>query len=424
MKDKKTEMFFDTARWESILDKAYMKGIDKDMLEELCTPSQRLRLYEAVTNGNYAIAPPHIAEIPKEDGSMREVYVNEPIDRIFLSLYNEILFEMFPDAIHPNCKSYQKGIGCGKIVTEISDIISKTNGVAGYKADLSKYFDSVPLEIVEETLKKFYTESPLDDIIWDYYRNDLVFDKENNLIQRYGSLKQGCAVASFLANTTLYDVDEAISKLDVLYVRYSDDIMILGKEADKGMAILREMLDEKGLTLNPKKVEKIERGKWVTFLGFNINGKDITFSRKTIKKFQKEIEERMWGAKSTEGMIHSVNKYLYHGYVKNQRDFGFGTYFLPTVNNKHDLAQLDHFIKDAIRAVDSGKRRIGGLGENRELREGTIQRGKGKNVRGNREKWRDKYGTDFIDGYYTLPCMREAMRCGKSVYETMVNSAL
>ena len=46
------------------------------------------------------------------------------------------------DWIHPQCKSYQKGIGCGKVVQELSHHIAKYD--KGFKADLSKYFDSVP----------------------------------------------------------------------------------------------------------------------------------------------------------------------------------------------------------------------------------------------------------------------------------------
>ena len=125
--DIKLEKFFDIQRWEAMLEKSYDKRIDMGLLRHLCYPQNRLQLLNAITSGHYEIAPPHIARIPKDNGDFREVYVNEPIDRIFLSLYNDVLFEMFGDKIHPACKSYQKGIGCGKVVQEVSKQIVKIN---------------------------------------------------------------------------------------------------------------------------------------------------------------------------------------------------------------------------------------------------------------------------------------------------------
>lgn len=424
--DKKLEMFFDHDRWEMLIDRADQKGIDKKLLISLCEPKTRVRLLEHISSGKYRIAPPHIAEIPKDDGTMREVFVNEPIDRIFLSLYNDLMFELYHDAIHPACKSYQKGIGCGKIVKEISARVADLpDNIPAYKADLSKYFDSVNLQTVEKTLKRFSTGSVLDQIIWEYYHNDLVFDKQNNLIKRYGSLKQGCAFASFLANVILYPIDEVLSHLDILYVRYSDDILMIGPDAETAITCLKAMLTPMGLALNPKKIERIRPDKWFSFLGFSIKGTDITFSKKTVRNFQKEIEHRtIKNRKQTvEQAVRSVNSYLHRGYIIDGNRFGFGSYFLPIVNVKADLITMDNFVKDCIRAVDSGKRTIGGIGVNTYLPEGVVQRGKGKNVTANRQKWKDKYGDEVISGYYTLSCMQNAIRQGKSVYESLVRCA-
>ena len=68
---------------------------------------------EAMLNGKYQITPPHIAQIPKDNGEFRTVYVNEPIDRIILNIANDLLFDLMPEMIHPACKSYQVGIGSG-----------------------------------------------------------------------------------------------------------------------------------------------------------------------------------------------------------------------------------------------------------------------------------------------------------------------
>ena len=422
MEDIKLQRFFDINRWEAILEKSYDKRIDMGLLRRLCSPSARYQLLTAIQNDKYRIFPPHIARIPKDNGDFREVYVNEPIDRIFLSLYNDVLFEMFGDKIHPACKSYQKGIGCPQTVKEISKkICSMTGNKVGYKADLSKYFDTVRIDVIDKALDELDTGSPLDKIVREYYHNDLVFDADGNLIEHYGSLKQGCAVASFLANYVLRDIDAKLNEMDILYCRYSDDILMIGKDADKALEMLSKMLATKGLKLNPKKVEPIKKDAFFTFLGFNICGPKITFSKKSIKNFQREIEERTIKSKnSTVKAIHQVNKYLYEGYIVDNTRFGWGAYFLPTVNVQEDVQELNRFVMDCIRAVDSGKIKVGGLGENKQLKGKVVCRGTGKNVTANRQKWKTKNGGDYIDGYITLTAMQNALKMGKAVYEALL----
>lgn len=426
MEDIKLQKFFDITRWEAMLEKSYNKGIDMGLLRQLCQPQNRLQLLNAIVNDNYRISPPHIAKIPKDNGDFREVYVNEPIDRIFLSLYNDVMFEMYGHLIHPSCKSYQKGIGCPQIVKEISNkICHMPNGCVGYKADLSKYFDSVRIDVIDKALDELSTSSPLDKIVKEYYHTDLVFDVDGNLVEHYGSLKQGCAFAAFLANYVLKDIDAVLSKMDILYYRYSDDILMVGKDADRALETLQQMLKEKGLVLNPKKVESLSRDTFFTFLGFNILGPNITFSKKSIKNLQKEIEARTIKTDySTEKAIHQVNKYLYEGYIVDDKQFGWAAYFLPTVNVREDINELNMFIMDCIRAVDSGKKKIGGVGENKQLKFKVVCRGTGKNVRANRDKWKTKYGTDNINGYLSLSVMQRALRMGKSVYEALLTDVM
>ena len=224
MTDILLQKFFEMERWEQALETGVDKHIDKGELRKLCSPEIRIAMYNAIVSDNYEIAPPHQVQIPKDNGDMRIVYVNENIDRIFLSIVNNLFFEMFPEFIHNACKSYQSGIGCGKIVQEVSRQMIKTdNEKVGVKLDLSKYFDSVPIKYVDEIFDRMEDKvgkSKIIDIVRKYYHTDLCFDFNGNLIEHFQSLKQGCAVASFLADAVLYHLDDTVSKLNVYYVRY------------------------------------------------------------------------------------------------------------------------------------------------------------------------------------------------------------
>ena len=148
--DKILDMFFEPGRWQYAIAKGVDKDINKATLYQLTTPEARSLMYQRMRDGQYKIMPPHTAEIPKDNGDFRTVYVNEPCDRIVLSIANDLFFELMPEMLHPQCKSYQKGIGCGKVVQEVSSRICNAGGkTVGWKSDLSKYFDSVPVSFID-----------------------------------------------------------------------------------------------------------------------------------------------------------------------------------------------------------------------------------------------------------------------------------
>ena len=413
------QKFFEKERWEDALEIGVDKHIDKGELRKLTSPEVRLALYNAIVSDNYEIAPPHQVQIPKDNGDMRIVYVNENVDRIFLSIANNLFFEMFSEFVHKSCKSYQSGIGCGKIVQEVSRqvINTKTNEV-GLKADLTKYFDRVPIRYIDDIFDRMEAKvgkSKIINIVRKYYHTDLCFDFNGELIEHYQSLKQGCAVASFLADAVLYDIDSAVSELGVYYVRYSDDLLALGTGWNKAYVLIKKMLDEMELELNPKKVEILLKDRWFKFLGFYIKGNQITLAKSRVKSFQKEIEARTIKQRkiSMAKAINQVNNYLYKG----DGQYSWATSVLPIINVDKDIDALNEFVMDAIRACATGKKKIGGLGSVNNKEDCTILRGTGKNVSANRNKTEKE-----IDGYLSIRCMQNAILTRRPVYETLVRS--
>ena len=417
MNDVLLQKFFEMERWEKAIETGVDKHIDKGELRKLCSPQFRALMCERIINDNYEIAPPHQVAIPKDNGDMRIVYVNENVDRIFLSIANDLFFEMFPEFIHPSCKSYQKGIGCGKIVQQMSREMGKVNrSDVGFKADLTKYFDTVPLQYIDEIFNRMEQKvgkSKIIDVVRKYYHTDLCFDIEGNLIEQYQSLKQGCSMASFLADAVLYHIDKAINSLNVYYVRYSDDLLVVGNDWKDAYVLAKTMLTDMEMTLNPKKVEFVYKDKWVKFLGFNIKGDMITLSKNRLKTFQKEIESRTVKQRkiTLKRALNQVNSYLYKG----DGQYSWATSVLPIINVQKDVDELNEFVMDCLRAVQTGKKKIGGLGSVSDRADYTILRGVGKNVKANRMKTEKE-----IEGYLSIRCIQNALLTNRAVYETLV----
>jgi hypothetical protein len=383
--------------WKSDLEKSHDKGLI-DVAEKLVDPNARSQVYCAIKDGTYQIMPPREQLIPKDNGDFRTVYICSDIDRVVLTIINNLLFELCPEMIHKNCKSYQKGLSTQKTVKEVvRNIQNMKSNTIGLKVDLTKYFDSVPICFIDEMFDKVEEKlgkSKVIDMLRRFYHQDLCFDLNGNLVQHYFSLGQGVATASWLANAILYNIDEEISKMNVYYVRYSDDLLLIGKDWQKAEVRLRELLAEKELVLNPKKVEVLKKDKFFKFLGFSIRGNEISLSKDRIKTFQKEIENRTIKSNfSYQKAINQVMKYLYG----DMRDNGYSwsTACLTTINVKEDIQTMNNFVMDCLRAVKTGKKKLYGLGYKPNKKAGVITAGRGQNVTSNRNKT-DKIIPDYI----------------------------
>lgn len=383
--------------WKSDLEKSHDKGII-DVAEKLVDPNARSQVYCAIKDGTYQIMPPREQLIPKDNGDFRTVYICSDIDRVVLTIINNLLFELCPEMIHKNCKSYQKGLSTQKTVKEVvRNIQNMKSNIIGLKVDLTKYFDSVPIRFIDEIFDKVEEKlgkSKVIDMLRKFYHQNLCFDLEGNLVEHYFSLGQGVATASWLANAILYNIDEEISKMNVYYVRYSDDLLLIGKDWQKAEVRLRELLAEKELVLNPKKVEVLKKDKFFKFLGFSIRGNEISLSKDRIKTFQKEIENRTIKSNfSYQKAINQVMEYLY-GDIRDN-GYSWSTACLTTINVKEDIQTMNNFVMDCLRAVKTDKKKLYGLGYEPNKKTGVITAGRGQNVTSNRNKT-DKIIPDYI----------------------------
>ena len=410
--------FFELERWQKAMDTAVDKGISRALLRQMAEPQTRIALYRAIAAQNYNIDPPRAVRIPKDTrGNYRTVYVNAPADRVILSIANDLLFQLTPERVHPSCKSYLTGIGPGRVVIEASQRIAAMQSlgeVVGWKGDLSKYFDSVPITFVDQAfamVEQEHGHSALIDMLRRYYHCDEYVDTNGNIAHKFMSLRQGCAVSAWLSDVLLYHIDQQLSQLNGYYVRYSDDMLFVGPDHENAREVLDSELGNMQLRLNPDKVEPLRSDRWFCFLGFAVKGKQISLSQRRLKKFSQMIDLATHRAKDMAHAVRRVNRVLYRGHDR----FSWATQVLPVINCRHDIDVLNAYVMDAIRAAHTGHHRIGGLGFDAAGADGCIVRMKGRNVAANR-----KAAPSDIPGYLSLGCMRKALKTSRAAYDTLV----
>lgn len=424
MQNKLLELMFQKERWEDLIDKAELKGIDKSELRQYCKPEVRAALYLRIKNNDLEFMPSRMVNIPKDTpGEFRTVFVGDTCERILCSLINDCLFELFPEMVHKSCTSYQKGIGTGRVVKHLSNVLQTVEGnIIGARYDFHHYFDTVKREaimsmfdIVEQKLGFDKGTEPVMNLLRRTWNSDWVFDLEGNLIQQYNGIRQGNACGSWLADVVLYELDEFMSNKYSAYYRYSDDLIVIHDDVEEITKDITNIITKYGVSLNLKKTETLYKDRWFKFLGFNLKDNLITLSKSRVKNFQREVENRTIKQQniSLKKAINQVNSYLYKGNL----EYSWATSVLPIINVEKDIETLNTFVMDAIRACATGKKKIGGLGSVNNKADYTILRGVGRNVTANRAKTEKE-----IENYLTIGCMRNALLTSRAAYDTLVRS--
>lgn len=436
------EFHLNTKMHENAILHAHEKGAKLNELNVLMQPQAWDILTESIYENRYSTDITEIHYINKANGmpityeeslklpKVREIYVMQKLDRIIWNMFYQIGYKYLAEMIHPLCVSYKKGESTQTTARKINKALINYGNYSVIKGDLSKYFDSVPLWVIDEYLDIFEEKYPSS--MWkpirEFYHTDLV-KINGETVERYGSLKQGCAFACLLADIILRDIDEAMSKLNVTYYRYSDDFIIIGrkKDVENAFRMFCSMLNNKGMKLNETKTERHNQNNWFTFLGFRFKREKITFSEKAIKNIRMNIKERTINKckqlkrplteNEIEKAIDDLQYYFFKGCESHPA--GMLTYQFGAINDIHDIQRIDEYCKDCIRACKTNKTELFGLGtswDDHGIQDIDLEKypyGKGKNVKANYEKYpelpREK-------GWYSLVHMYNSYIAGKDIY--------
>lgn len=439
MEDRILEsIFLDVGLWSEVIEHGLRRGMPRYVVAQLQDPHFRADLCDRIADREYQISPPHTGYRAKEGGGERMFLANEPLDRLLLNAIYKWLLRNESAMIHPSCLSYQEGVGIGRIVRQLSQQMSSLetgceNGIVGRKFDIHKYFESVGRTYIHQAfdrVEQHYGHSAVIDMLRDYYDSDVYFDsRRHEPVEAYQGIKQGCAISSWLANVLLFPLDEAMSRLPGCYLRYSDDIIYVGKDYETATRTIEQHLKQMGLSLNARKIEDVTTSDFVRFLGYGLRGSEITLSGKWVKTFQRNIDRltikdarlikrvrniRRKGGANMHAELDAVLakasrkviRYLYYG----DGQHAWASLALGIINREQDLLQLSLYCTDALRAVYTGKTQIGGLGFSVSA---GILRGKGRNVNANRlatarlsAKSSASADAGWLDGYYSLLAMQ------------------
>lgn len=291
---------------------------------------------------------------------LRTTFCHSRKDRVLQSSITNYLNYKFGKELHKSCFSYQSGLStldAMKYLTK-KDVQSKY----GVKVDISKYFDSVPKEFIDNMIEYLSKDDKLlNELLVNLYKQDSYIDLNKKKITKYLSLIQGCSIATFLGNFLLKDLDIIMSKdTENCYARYCDDIIIFRdtpEELEASLGLLKITLDSFGLSFNPDKSTYYQPYDEFEFLGlifkrdgrFEMGDKTFTRTKKHIKYFCKRYKDK---PQCLEKAIKRINKYFFDE-VEEQSSWGL--YVFRNITSIERLRELDFYLVNTLRQMYTGK---------------------------------------------------------------------
>ena len=297
----------------------------------------------------------------------RIVYTYPENENTVLKLLTWLMLRQYDALFAPNLYSFRPG-RTAKDAVRYMIRSGKASSSWYYKVDISDYFNSIPVERMLPKLKEVLAE---DVRLYEFLARLL---SEENVIE-HGTvhpetkgIMAGTPISSFLANLFLSDLDHAFQEEGKLYLRYSDDILVLGDteaDAKESAEKIRGYLSANGLRINPEKESFGAPEEGISFLGFYILGETVDIAPATVTKLKNKMRRKRdalarWkarknvdGSRAAKAFIRIFNRKLLED--SEDHELTWSRWFFPTITTTRSLHEIDLYAQDCLRFLIGGK---------------------------------------------------------------------
>ena len=236
-------------------------GIDKVSIEEFeANLSDNLyKIWNRLTSGSYY--PPSVrrVEIPKKDGSKRQLGIPTVGDRIAQQVVKSYIEPRLETIFHSSSYGYRPLKNAHQAVTAVKENTRKYAWVVDI--DISKFFDTMSHDLLMKGLEGHIEEKWVKMYIRRWLEAPVEESSGMKVLKSGKGTPQGGVISPLLANLFLhYALDKwlEITYPELSFVRYADDVVIHCYSEEQAMEVLskvRERLRQCDLSLNEKKTK-------------------------------------------------------------------------------------------------------------------------------------------------------------------------
>lgn len=359
----------DDSKWleflNSRLETDFESKKDKAILEDYITNKKYKNITKELLNNTYTFSIPKKKVLNKNHTDKKRIVYNYNFDEMIILKYISFLMYEYDYLFQNNLYSFRKHISVKQAINKLSKY-KNLNNMYGYKVDIKNYFNSVDISIIINNLKKDIKDEQLLNLLISILENKQV-TYNNEIIEEEKGIMAGLPISAFLANYYIKEIDEYFKNEKVLYLRYSDDIILFTntkEERDKYIKILKELLNKYNLLINNDKENYYKPKDIWEFLGFSYENKIIDISSNSIHKIKGKIRRsarsiRRWMLKNDVPyekalgvMIRKFNKKFY---ASKNSELSWKFWFFPSITTSESLKIVDEYFQDYCRYIVTGK---------------------------------------------------------------------
>lgn len=323
---------------------------------------------QKIMNGE-AFPLPRKSVISKQDTQKkRVVYTYPKAENMVLKLLTYLLLRKYDGLFSTGLYSFRPN----KTAKDAIRQLTRTPHISemySYKADISNYFNSVPVERLLPMLKEVLSD---DEELYAFLSRLLteprVIDGNKVIIEEKG-IMAGTPLSAFYADLYLMELDRSFAEKNIPYGRYSDDVILFAETEEKCREyadFLRSFITERGLVINPKKESFCTPDEGWTFLGFSYKSGVIDIAPASVEKMKNKMRRKTralqrWrqrnelsGEKAALAFIRIFNSKLFE--CSENSDLTWNKWFFSVINTDTSLRIIDNFAQDCVRFLVSGKR--------------------------------------------------------------------
>ena len=206
----------------------------------------------------------------------RYYFKEEMLDQLYLAdkvLQHLLLQQLkltFPHVMNLNCYHLYGPTGVQLATQKIREILATQKPKYIIRTDIKSYYKSIQHHVLIDDIKRYYTDTKVQSMLENIVRNPIEtprgYKNPDHGIALRGPLSQ------FFSALYLKPLDDAFDMMDVAYLRYQDDIIILcqtKRQLERCKRRLMTILNERHLQLSRKKTRMGSIAGGFHFLGIN-----------------------------------------------------------------------------------------------------------------------------------------------------------
>ncbi len=364
------ERLADRSEWERFYEQKLAGGHlsfrEAEDLRNFIDTAGYLPVAWRIQNGDFFGMPEKRTINKIHSGKKRVVYTYDREENYVLKMLTWLLYA-YDGVFSDNLYSFRCNRGVKKALYSIL-AHKNIDEMYVYKADIHDYFNSVDISLLLPILKNILTDDgSLYQFLAALLENELAVEN-GEVVRVKKGIMAGTPISAFLANVYLMEMDRYFQDRQVLYVRYSDDIILFAQSHQELMEYkekLEGFLKKYKLQINEKKVSWTLPGEAWQFLGISYCRKHVDLADVTVAKMKSKMRRKArallrWRKRRdvpAEPVVRKYIQYFNRKFYDNpaNHELTWCRWFFPLINTDQGLHILDRYMQACIRYLASGK---------------------------------------------------------------------